>query len=605
MAREVTKQVRAEKVVAVDPITLEIIRHGLIATADEMKINLMRTAYNTVIYEVLDFSVGLFDRNGSMISQASGLPIFLGNLGEAVRTLKADVGEENLRPGDIYLTNDSYAVGTHLNDVTVMSPVFFGGELLGFAVSRAHWIDVGGRDPGGWFSDTTEIYQEGLRLRSVCLYRGGEPDPSISRILELNVRYSESIMGDLRAQIAACRTGEERFVEIVDRFGRETVLAAVEEMHRQAELVTRTAIAEMTDGVYRAESFMDDDGVAVKEPRIVVTVTIEGETMTIDLTGSSPQVKGPINLGLPGTISGCRVALKCLTSPFSPVVEGAFRPLRVVVPDDCMFNAKSPAPCAVWIISITLIDTIFRALAPALPQKIPAGQYGDVAAIFIFGVDPRTQKPYLIVEPEGGGWGAFRDRDGESVLIAIADGDTRNIPVEIVESKYPLRVERYELREDSGGAGRFRGGFGHYRDFRILAHDARITATMERSKCPPWGLEGGRAGATNVIVVNPGKEDERAYQKTSALPLRPDDIVSVRTGGGGGFGSPLERDPELVREDVLDGHVSEEAAEREYGIALTSEFEIDAITTGTLRDTLRKQKGLQADTGVGRPRRKG
>jgi N-methylhydantoinase B len=597
MAREVTT-----RATAVDPITLEIIRHGLIAAADEMKINLMRTAYNTVIYEVLDFSVGLFDRDGSMISQTSGLPIFLGNLGEAARTLKADVGEENLRPGDIYLTNDSYAVGTHLNDVTVMSPVFFGGELLGFAASRAHWIDVGGRDPGGWFSDTTEIYQEGLRLRSVCLYRAGEPDPSTFRILELNVRYSESIMGDLRAQIAACRTGEERFVEIVDRWGPDTALAAVEEMHRQADVVSRKAIGEMKDGVYRAESFMDDDGVAVTEPRIVVTVSIEGETMTVDLTGSSPQVKGPINLGLPGTISACRVALKCLTSPFSPVVEGAFRPLQVVVPDDCMFNAKPPAPCAVWIISITLIDTIFKALAPALAEKIPAGQYGDVAAIFVFGVDPRTEKPYLIVEPEGGGWGAFADRDGESVLIAIADGDTRNIPAEIVESKYPLRLERYAVRPDSGGAGRFRGGLGHDRDFRILDHDARITATMERSKCPPWGLEGGRPGATNVIVVNPGKEDERAYQKTSALPLAPGDVVSVRTGGGGGFGSPLERDAEMVREDVLDGYVSLEAAEREYGIALTSELEVDAVTTDRLRGTLRQEDGLHAHEGVETPR---
>ena len=572
-----------------DPITLELVRHGLIAAADEMKINLTRTAYNTVIYEVLDFSVGLFDRDGNMISQTSGLPIFLGNLGAAVRTLKHDVGEENLQPGDIYLTNDSYVAGSHLNDVNVMRPVFLGSELLGFSVSRAHWIDVGGRDPGGWFSDTTEIYQEGIRLRSIQLYDAGRAVESVFRLLRDNMRYAESIMGDLRAQLAACRTGEDRFLEIVNRLGRDTVMAAIAEIHRQDEMTAREAIAEMPDGIYRAEAFMDDDGVAIENPKISVTVTIAGDDMTVDLAGSALQVRGPINLGLPGTISACRVALKCLTAPLSPVSEGAFRPLRVIVPDDCMFNAKPPAPCAVWIISITLIDTIFKALEPALPDRVPAGQYGDVAAIFIFGTDPRNAQSYLMVEPEGGGWGAFRERDGESVLIAIADGDTRNIPVEIMEAKYPLRIERYAIREDSGGPGKFRGGLGHYRDFRVLNHDAAITATMERSACPPWGLAGGRAGATNVLVVSPGRTDKRTYQKTSALSLGSNEVISVRTGGGGGHGDPFDRDPETVRHDVIDGYVTRDAAIREYGVVLSEEtLEIDVEATKKRRTHLVK-----------------
>ncbi len=574
---------------SVSPITLEIIRHGLVAAADEMKINLMRTAYNTVIYEVLDFSVGLFDRDGNMISQTSGLPIFLGNLGETVRTLKQDVGERNLAPGDVYLTNDSYVAGSHLNDVCAITPIFLGEEVLGFTVSRAHWIDVGGRDPGGWFSDTTEIYQEGIRLRSVQLYRAGTPNASVFQILRDNVRYADSIMGDVRAMIAACRTGEDRFLEIAGRFGKALLLAAIAEIHRQAESLTRKAISEMKDGVYHAEAFMDDDGVAIDRPKVAVTVTVEGDSITVDLDGSAPQVKGPINVSLTATISACRVALKCLTAPFSPVCEGAFRPMRVIVPDDCMFNAKPPAPCAVWIISITLIDAIFRAMAPALPRGTPAGQYGDVAAIFIFGVDPRSRQPYLIVEPEGGGWGAFPDRDGESVLIAIADGDTRNIPVEVVETKYPLRIERYEVRRDSGGPGNFRGGLGHYRDFRILNHEARITATMERSKCPPWGLNGGLEGATNIMVVNPGSSAERSYQKTSALALKPDDVVSVRTGGGGGYGSPQLRDPEAVRQDVIDGYVSVQAASRDYGVILTDALEIDRGATERARREAEQQ----------------
>lgn len=568
----------------IDPVSLEVIRHGLIAAAEEMKINLTRTAYNTVIYEVLDFSVGLFDRDGAMVAQTSGLPIFLGNLGEAIRVLKQDVGESNLVSGDIYLTNDSYAVGSHLNDVNVIEPIFADKVLIGFSVARAHWIDVGGRDPGGWYSDTTEIYQEGIRLRSIRLYEGGKLNRTVLRFIEDNIRYAESVMGDLRAQIASCHTGRERFLEIVKRHGRDKLIFAIAEIQRQAEEATRQAISKMKDGVYKAEAFMDDDGVAVDRPKICATVTVAGDLMTVDLTGSSPQVKGPINLGLPGAISACRVALKCLTSPHSPVAEGAFVPLRVIVPDDCMFNAKPPAPCAVWIISITLIDVIFKALSEAMPLAVPAGQYGDVAAIFIFGEDPRSQEPYLIVEPEGGGWGAFHDRDGESVLIAIADGDTRNIPVEVLETKYPLQVERYEVRTDSGGPGRYRGGLGHYRDIRIVGHQARITATLERSKCPPWGLEGGQAGKTNVLVVNPECADERSHQKVSALPLANGDVVSVRTGGGGGYGDPFTRDPQMVRDDVIDGYVSREAAFTDYGLALTgTAMEVDQAATRKLR----------------------
>ena len=572
---------------AVDPVTLAVMRHALVAAADEMKINLTRTAYNTVIYEVLDFSVGLFDRHGEMVSQTSGLPIFLGNLGSSIRALLEDVGADNLEPGDIYLTNDSYVAGSHLNDVNVMRPIFFSGELIGFAVARAHWLDMGSRDPGGWSSDITEIYHDGLRLRSIRLYEAGKPNDSMFRLIKCNVRYADSIMGDLRAQLAACQTGETRFLEIIDRFGRETMLTAIEEIHHQSEVATRQAIALMQDGVYTAESFMNDDGVATLRPKICVTVTIEGDSMTIDLAGSAPPVKGPINLGLPGTISGCRVAMKCLTTPLAPTSEGDFRPLTVKVPEECVFNARPPAPCSIWVISITLIDTIFKALAGAMPERVPAGQYGDVAAIFIYGENPNSKQSYLIVEPEGGGWGAFRDRDGESVLIAIADGDTRNIPVEIVESKYPLRVERYEMRVDSGGAGRQRGGLGHFRDITILDHEARITATMERSECPPWGLEGGKEGATNVVVVNPGRTDERAYQKANALPLQPGDLVSVRTGGGGGFGPPWERPVQYVRDDVVDGYVSRGSAESDYGVVMSESLEVDHDATEQRRAAMR------------------
>lgn len=556
---------------ALNPVTVEVIRNAFAAAADEMKINLMRTAYNPIIYEVLDFSVGMFDANGDLVSQAAGLPIFLGNLPPSVKQIIADVGIANIRPGDVYLINDTYTVGTHLNDVVVCSPVFQeDGTLIGFAASRAHWLDIGAVSPGGWTTNTTEIYQEGIRLRSIQLYREGKRNEDVYAILRDNVRYADSVLGDLRAQIAASRTGERRWQEIVGRFGLQTVRAAVQEMFRLEEAASRQAIAEMPDGVYTAESFMDDDGVEIGvNRRIAVTVTIAGDEMEIDLTGSSPQVTGPINCGWAATLSGARIAFKAVTSPFSLVNEGSFQPLKLVVPEDSMFNARPPAPSAVYgLVLMTLCDTIFRALYDAIPERIPAAHYADVSAIFLFGVDPVSREPWLHVEAEGGGWGASRSRDGENCLIAIADGDTRNVPVEIVENKYPLRITRYEVRKDSGGPGQHRGGLGHYRDYMILSDGCRITTTQERSQCPPWGLNGGQSAQTNRVVVNPGAADQLIIQKCTGHPVRRGDTVSCQTGGGGGWGLPFTRDPESVRRDVLQGYVSLEAARTDYGVEI-------------------------------------
>jgi N-methylhydantoinase B len=552
----------------IDPITLEVIRQAFIAAADEMKINLTRTSYNPIIYEVLDFSVGLFDAQGNIVSQAAGLPFFLGNLGEAVRVVIDDVGIERFEPGDVYLINDTYAAGTHLNDVTAITPVYTDERrLVGFTASRAHWLDVGARDPGGWLSDTTEIYQEGIRLRSVRLYEAGELNESIMRILRNNVRYADSVLGDLRAQLAAGRTGEQRLQAIVARWGSETVELAIREILEQGERSTRQAIARMPDGVYRAEAHLDDDGVAVEKPRVCVTVTVAGETMTIDLAGSAPQNVGPMNCGLPSTISACRVALKCIAAPFEPANEGSFAPLTVLVPDDCMYNAQEPTPAGVYgLPMITLCDTVWKALAEALPETIPAGHFADLGTLFIWGTDPESGKPYIHAEPQGGGWGAHAESDGESMLICIADGDTRNVPVEVIESKYPLRVERYSVRQDSGAPGEHRGGLGQIRDYRILDPSARMTTTNERTTCPPWGLYGGRAGATGEVVINPETEGENHIRKASALKLAKDDVVSSRTGGGGGWGNPENRDREALARDLRDGYVSREAAIREYGL---------------------------------------
>lgn len=576
----------------IDPITVEVLRNGFVAAADEMKINLMRTAYNPIIYEVLDFSVGLFDENGENISQAVGLPIFLGNLGPSVQQIMKDVGVENMQPGDIYLINDTFTVGTHLNDVVVCNPIFMpdGKTLVGFGASRSHWLDIGAVSPGGWTTDTTEIFQEGIRLRSIQLYKAGEPVRDIFRILEDNVRFSDSVMGDLRAQIAAGRTGERRMLELVERYGLDTVRAAIQEMYRMEEAAARAAVAEMPDGVYEAESFMDDDGVAIDRPKVKVTVTIKGDEMTVDLTGSAEQCVGPINCGWAATLSAVKIAFKAVTSPLTEVNEGSFRPLRLVVPDNSVFNVQYPGPSAIYgVITMTLADTVFRALQPAIPDRIPAAHYADVAPLFVFGTDPRNGQPYLAVEPNGGGWGATPFRDGENMLIALADGDTRNVPIEVLENRFPLRCEQYSVRPDSGGAGYYRGGLGQIRTYRILDHDAHITTSQERSKCLPWGFEGGGEGYGNRVVIDPGLESETIIQKCTNRPVKANSLVSVQTGGGGGYGDPLKRAPEKVQLDVVRGYVSVAAAAEKYGVVIDPEtLAVDVEATAARREQMRQ-----------------
>ncbi|MBM3678057.1 MAG: hydantoinase B/oxoprolinase family protein, partial [Actinobacteria bacterium] len=351
---------------AVDPIVLEVIRHALIATADEMKLNLARTAHNPIIYEVLDFSVGVFDAERRMIAQADGLPIFLGSLGVAVRQVVEDIGAERMRPGDLYLFNDPYVQGNHLNDLTTVEPVFTGDRICGYVSTRAHWLDIGGKDPGGSI-DCTDIVQEGLWLRSIPLYRAGELDDAIWRIIEYNVRYTENMLGDLRAQVAASRTGALRFREVVERHGAATVDDAIATMLAQGEARARAAVAEMPDGTYEAETWVDTDCVGSGPLPVRVRLTIEDSEVVADLTGCGAQVAGPVNCGLAAAVAACRIALKAFTSPDTPATEGDFAPLTVVAPPGSRYNAVYPAPTFLYAKGLT--DATVRALTLACPER--------------------------------------------------------------------------------------------------------------------------------------------------------------------------------------------------------------------------------------------
>jgi N-methylhydantoinase B len=554
--------------VTTDPITTEIIRNFFLSCAQDMNATLFRSAYTPVIYEGLDCAVALLDENADVLGQAAGVPLFVGNLEVCVKLTTEAFGIDIYEPGDIFYMNDPYLQGTHLNDATIFGPIFVDGELVGFSATRAHWLDVGGKDPGGPM-DSREIYQEGMRWAPTRIYDGGEAREDIIDLLRRNGRFGYSLVGDMNAQVAACRTGEARFQAILDRFGYETYVAARDEIYRQSEELEREAVDAIPDGSYRAEGFLDDDGLGHGPLPVHLRVEVAGDSMTIDLEGSAPIAEGPVNCGFAQTISACRVAFKLLINPERPVDGGTFKTLDVKAPEGSIFDAREPAACQWYFSSLgLLIDLVVTALAPVLPHKVAAAHFGDSMVLFLAGKDPRRGgQPFLHVMPHAGGWGGFEGGDGEDGLINNVNGGFKDYPVEVFEVKYPALIRSYGFRPDTGGAGRFRGGCGLYRTFEVDP-ETFLYLWFERSKTPAWGLFGGGDAVGPDVVVNPGRDDERHMLKVNAFPLPPGSVVELRTGGGGGFGDPRERDPERVREDVRDGFVSKEAAKRDYGVAL-------------------------------------
>jgi N-methylhydantoinase B len=591
-----------------DPVTTEIVRNGLIAATEEMKTNLMRTAYNMIIYEALDFTVGLFDARGNTISIGLGLPMFIRGMSDTVKTKLDHYGRDNLHPGDILLTNDAYITGSHLNHMTFTVPVFHEGELVAFSCCMAHWPDVGGTLDGA----TTDIFSEGLQMPIVKIHRKGVPNEEIVAIIKTNVRLPERAMGDFRAQVAAVKTGERRFLEMIRKYGRGAVLGGIEAIMDQSEAATRARVAEIPDGVYQAESFMDDDGVKVGQ-RVPIRVRVEilGDRMKVDLTDVSEQVAGFYNSGETAGRSCCQVAFKCLTSALDlPINDGQFRALEIVLPPGRVVSALKPAAMRMWMTyPMTIIDTIFKALAQAIPDRVIAGHHADLVVARVNGRRPRDDSFYIYLGGLiGGGWGAKSDSDGRSSTIAMNDGDTHNGPSEQVEAKYPLLVERYALRSDSGGAGRFRGGLGCEQVVQAR-HEIRFHSQMDRVKCKPWGLFGGLSGAGNSVALHRfGQDQEQRFHNGKALNqvLHAGDAYILRSGGGGGFGSPLERDLESLARDVRCGYVSRMAAENDYGAVLEPDTgKIDAAATAAKRAQMRAQGLPQdqpiADTGVAPP----
>ncbi|HEX3485891.1 MAG TPA: hydantoinase B/oxoprolinase family protein [Micropepsaceae bacterium] len=572
----------------ISPVLIEIVRNGVMAVTEEMKTNLMRTAYNMIIYEALDFTVGLFTAQGETVSIGLGLPTFIRGMAETIKAKLKHFGRDGIEPGDILLTNDAYITGSHLNHMTFSLPVFHDGVLIGFSCCMAHWQDVGGQLGG----ITTDIFSEGLQVPIVKYAKRGVINQDLVDIIRMNVRIPERAMGDLRAQITAVKTGERRFLELVDRYGRAEVLSAIAAIMDQSEKAARARTRAIPDGVYEAESFMDDDGINVGQPiPIKIRVTVSGDEMTIDLTDVSKQVRGFYNSGIT-TGRGCaQVAFKCLTSPTDyPINDGSFRNLTAIVPPGRVISATRPAPMRWWMtFPMTVIDTVFKALTPAIPDETIAGHHADLCVSLLHGIDPKDGKFFLAhMGPLGGGWGAKRNEDGVSGTVCLNDGDTHNSPREQLETKYPLLVERYALIPDSGGPGRHRGGLGCETVIRALT-DMTLNASIDRAHCLPWGLMGGLEGTGNeVLLRRDGEWDKgRVNAKVLTAPLKRGDAYALRSGGGGGFGSPLERPPTEVQADVRQGYVTPSSARDYYGVVLDPEtLAIDVAATDAMRAKL-------------------
>ena len=573
-----------------DPITTEIIRNTFVSIANDMNAALIRSAYTPVIYEGKDCSVALLDENGKVLGQSLGLPLFLGNLEVCVQLTAEQFGWDMFQPGDIFYLNDSYMTGTHLNDATIFAPIFWNGKRVGFTATRAHWLDVGAKDPGSPM-DSHEIYQEGMRWGPTKLYDNGEPREDIIDLLRRNSRFGYGLVGDMNAQVAACRTGESRLHALLDRFGYDTTLAARDEIFRQSEQLEREAVVAIPDGSYTAEGYLDNDGLGSEPVRVQVRVDVSGDRMTVDLAGSNKQTRGPVNCGFVQTISAVRVAFKLLVSPTRPVDGGTFKTLSVSAPEGTLFRAQEPAACAWYFSSLgLLIDLIPKALASAIPEKVAGAHYGDSMVIALAGTDPRKGDiPYFAIEPTTGGWGAFATGDGQDALINNVNGAFKDLPIEVYENKYPVMLTKYGFRPDTGGPGRFRGGTGVYREYRTEAA-AVLYLWFERSVTPAWGLFGGKDAAPPAVVVNPGCKTERHLLKANALPLEAGEVVRTQTGGGGGFGPAWERDPMRVREDVIDGYVSRQGAARDYGVVLRADSSLDEAATAKHRAALQQER---------------
>ena len=572
----------------IDPATFEVVKNALYAAAEEMKVVLAKTAYSPLLKVAGDYSCGLFDGRGEMVAQGPDLPIHLGSMPLAVKAVIRAFPD--FEPGDVFIHNDPYFGGSHLPDVNVVTPAFHDGALLGFACVRAHWPDIGSATPGS-YGATTEIYGEGLRLPPVRLYAAGVLNRDVEQIIFTNVRTPEERRGDLRAQIAANRRGTTRLAELARKYGVRLLLAVMQEVMDYSERMMRAALAALPDGTAAFEDFCDGDGIleeGEKEDaifRIRMQVTKRGDRLIVDFAGTDPQVAGPMNAPLAVTASGIYTAVKMVADPrdLVPPNSGCWRPVELHAERASVVDADFPAPVvyANHEISHRVCDMLFGALARLAPERVMACSQGTSAILTLGGVDSRTGDRYVSYETIKGGFGARPTKDGVNGMSA-GISNTMNTPIEILEMSFPVRIERYEIVPDSGGAGRHRGGCGVERVWRILDRPSQASVCLERTKSAPFGLAGGGAGGTGRIALMGPDGAERELNSKGSFTAPPGAQICLRAPGSGGFGPAIERDRARLRDDVINGYVSAKAAVADYGHREREELKCPACRESTV-----------------------
>lgn len=563
-----------------DAITTEIIRHALLAAAEEIARNLCRTAYNTVVYEIHDYGIGLHDANGDVIADAPGIAIFTRGNDAGIKHSLEFLGRDAMEPGDVFILNYPYWSSAHTLDALVFAPIHVDDELIGFASCRVHLTDLHQKDPG-YVLDSTDRSQEGLVLPASKLYRRGVKNDDVFNIVRFNSRMPKHTIGDIQAQVSACVSGVRRTQEIAKKYGVDTLTQAMATINEHGEKLARIGLAKLPKGTWKAVDFIDDDGINKDDLiKIQCTVTVTDDEMIIDWTGSAENVEGPINVPRGETEALSSLVFKSLTTPDSPVVAGNFAPLKVITVPGSVMHAIPPQPTFTLWTGLLAGEVALKALAQGMPEIIPACSGGDVCSMMGLGYK-RTGEYWHEATNEAVGFGGTATHDGEDGIMHLSEPGCRNNPVEVIETKSSMIIDHYGYRPDTGGAGKFRGGVGVSRTYRFTAPSTAI-ALVYKTKTEPWPIAGGKPGKPNVIILNPGTPRE-SVQGGSYNLLDDGDVLVNATGGGGGYGNPFERDPQAVAHDVRNGFVSFESAREDYGVAVSESFEVDVEATAALR----------------------
>ena len=589
-----------------DPVSLLTLHNRLVTICEEMALVMMKTAYSTIFSEGLDFCCVILNKDAEIIAETEYTPSMIGAMTHTMKWTIEEMGLESFAPGDVIIHNDSYRGGCHLPEHMVMKPVFLDGELFGFVGNMGHVAEIGGKAPGSFAADATDIYQEGLRLPPVKLMDRGKYVADVWRIIMTNHRTPRNTWGDFHAMIGSLHVAEKRLAELVAKYGKTYIEEATRQLMDYSERCLRAEIREIPDGTYHFQHWLEDDGISAKMIPIEVAIVVRDDEVIVDFTGSSPQVKGPINCTWVVAASATYIPILSLTDPHVPRNSGAFRPITIIAPPGTVVNVRHPGPCVAGNTDtqIKLIDIIMAAFSQVIPRKITAASGGSSSNFLIGGVHPDTGQYYSNYSFDGQGAGATAYKDGNDAEVP-RHGNCRNTPIEVFEGRYPLRTLEYRLVTDSGGPGRFRGGLGLSRKYEVTAPEVTVSALFDRLEVKPWGLFGGKEGMNSKLLVKK-KGDDRwrtfaevygrpsASKFTNAL-VSSGDLIQIMTPGGGGFGDPLDRSVELVLEDVKEGYVSADSARRDYGVVLErTERGLQVDEEGT-RQKRERQRSLRPE----------